>query len=167
VDNPYAPPSALVEDIVAPDAELVPASRSSRLWAALIDGVIFSALVYLPVLLGLGLASGMGSEGSGMALLLFLPSCVGFAVWAYFTLKFVRANGQSIAKRWFGIKVVRRDGSPVSLGRIFWLRNVVNSALSGIPLVGWVYALADAATIFEESRRCLHDRLADTIVVVA
>ena len=34
--------------------------------------------------------------------------------------------GQSIAKKMLGIKVVRTDGSPVSLGRLIWLRNVVN-----------------------------------------
>jgi uncharacterized RDD family membrane protein YckC len=59
--------------------------------------------------------------------------------------------------------VVRTDGTPVSLGRIFLLRNVVNGLLGFIPL----YSLVDVLFIFGERRQCLHDRLADTIVVKA
>jgi uncharacterized RDD family membrane protein YckC len=59
--------------------------------------------------------------------------------------------------------VVRSDGSPVSLGRIFWLRNVVNILLGIIPF----YSLIDSLLIFGETRQCVHDKLADTIVVRA
>jgi len=72
-------------------------------------------------------------------------------------------NGQTIAKKIVGIKVVRSDGSPASLGRIFWLRNVVNGLLGIIPL----YGLIDILFIFGEQRQCLHDKIADTIVVKA
>ena len=74
----------------------------------------------------------------------------------------MKRNGQSIAKKLLSIKVVRSDGSPVSLGRLFWLRNVVN-LLGIIPL----YGLIELLFIFGESRQCLHDKLADTIVVKA
>jgi len=59
--------------------------------------------------------------------------------------------------------VVRSDGSPVSLGRIFWLRNFVNGLLG---IIG-PYQLVDWLFIFGESRQCLHDKLADTIVIRA
>ena len=72
-------------------------------------------------------------------------------------------NGQSIAKKLLGIKVVRTDGSPVSLGRLFLLRNVVNGIISLVPLYGFV----DALFIFGESRQCLHDRIAGTVVLKA
>ena len=88
---------------------------------------------------------------------------VGFAVWCWLTISTMKRNGQSIAKKILGIKVVRSDGSPASLGRIFWLRNVVNGLISIIPL----YGLIDALFIFGESRQCLHDKIADTIVVKA
>ena len=88
---------------------------------------------------------------------------LGFTVWALLTIKYVRANGQSIAKRMLNIKVVRTDGSTASLGRIFWLRNVVNGLLGVIPL----YGIIDPLFIFGETRQCLHDKLADTIVVKA
>jgi uncharacterized RDD family membrane protein YckC len=62
-----------------------------------------------------------------------------------------------------GIKVVRTDGSPASVGRIFWLRNVVNGLIGIVPL----YGLVDVLFIFSESRQCLHDKIADTAVVKA
>jgi hypothetical protein len=58
---------------------------------------------------------------------------------------------------------VRTDGTPASLGRVWWLRNVVNGLISIIPLYGFI----DTLFIFGESRQCLHDKLADTIVVKA
>ena len=36
-----------------------------------------------------------------------------------------------------------------------------------VPIVGAFYALVDCLLIFRESRRCLHDNIADTIVVTA
>ena len=86
-----------------------------------------------------------------------------FFVWLYFTVAYVKANGQTIAKKWLGIKVVRADGSPATLGRIFWLRNFLNIVFSIIPL----YGIIDSLFIFGESRQCLHDKIADTIVVNA
>ena len=58
---------------------------------------------------------------------------------------------------------MRSDGSDATLGRIFWLRNVVNALIAIIPL----YSLIDILFIFGESRQCLHDKIADTIVVKA
>jgi uncharacterized RDD family membrane protein YckC len=58
---------------------------------------------------------------------------------------------------------VRVDGSPVSLGRLILLRNVVVWVLSLIPMFG----IVDVLFIFGESRQCLHDRIADTIVIKA
>jgi len=58
---------------------------------------------------------------------------------------------------------VRSDGAPASLGRIFWLRNVLNGLISVIP----IYGIIDSLFIFSESRQCLHDKIADTIVVNA
>jgi uncharacterized RDD family membrane protein YckC len=58
---------------------------------------------------------------------------------------------------------VRADGSRVSLGRLILLRNVVVWILSMIPL----FSIVDALFIFGEARQCLHDKIADTIVVKA
>ena len=62
---------------------------------------------------------------------------------------------------------LRSDGSRAGLARIFWLRNVVGALISWIPLAGGLYALVDLLWIFGGARRCVHDYIADTIVVNA
>src|SRR5262245_27073920 len=166
--NPYAPPRAAVRDIADPNERAVPADRGTRLGAAILDGIIFAGLVYVPLFAGtiIGSIVGRASGGENAAAALGvggLLTLVGFIIWCWLTIRFVKANGQSIAKRILGIKVVRSDGSPASLGRVFWLRNIVNALISIIPLYGPV----DALFIFGESRQCLHDKIADTVVVVA
>jgi uncharacterized RDD family membrane protein YckC len=98
--------------------------------------------------------------GSGFAITL----CASIA-WAVITAWLVATNGQSIGKRLVGIKIVRTDGSRASFARIFLLRNVVNFLPTLLPYVGLLYQLIDPLFIYQESRQCLHDKLADTIVV--
>ena len=161
--NPYAPPRARVRDIAAPKAQLVLAERSSRLGAAIVDGLIFSAMVYIPLIVGTALAAGSGDESGVLALVGVVLMLAGFGVWLYLTLKQLSATGQSLAKKYFNIEIVRSDGSPASLGNIVWKRNVLNGLLGIIPL----YGLIDILLIFGEERKCIHDKIADTIVVEA
>ena len=164
--NPYAPPRAIVRDIADPSALATPADRGTRLGASILDGIVFGAMVYAPVAFA-GMLSGATASGDGgsnaMVALGLLLAMVGFIVWCWLTLTYMGRNGQSIAKKLLNIKVVRTDGSPVSIGRIIWLRNVVNALISIVPLYGFV----DALFIFGESRQCLHDKIAGTIVVKA
>jgi uncharacterized RDD family membrane protein YckC len=166
--NPYAPPKATVLDIADPHRTVEPADRGTRLGAAILDGIIFSGMVYVPMLVGLlagaAAADSRADRGSGALLVVSVPlALVGFIAWCWLTIKYVRRNGQSIAKKLLGIKVVRSDGTPISLGRIFWLRNVVNGLISIVPF----YGLIDVLFIFGEPRQCLHDKIADTIVIKA
>ena len=164
--NPYAPPQAAVLDVADSRAAAILADRGTRLGAAILDGLIFFGMVYLPIFIT-GVSTGLAGEnrnaaGSAIAIGVGL-TCIGLVVWSWLTIRYVLRNGQSIGKKITGLKVTRTDGSPVSLGRIFWLRNVVNGLISIIPL----YGLIDALFIFAESRQCLHDKIADTIVINA
>ena len=167
--NPYAPPRATVLDIADPNASVVPADRGTRLVATILDGIVIAVMVYLPfmvaaVMVGaIGRATGIGNDVGPLFLVIGSLGIVGFIVWCWLTIKYVRSNGQTIGKKILGIKVVRTDGSAISLGRIFWLRNVVNGLISIIPL----YGIIDALFIFGESRQCVHDKIADTFVVKA
>jgi uncharacterized RDD family membrane protein YckC len=173
--NPYAPPTALVEDIADPSAVLTPADRGTRLVAAILDGIVGGVMVYVPLFVGLAIAGMSLSVESGrvenatlngamVAVIVgFGLALIGFIAWAWLTITYVRRNGQTVAKKMLNIKVVRSDGSPASLARIFWLRNVVNILISLVPL----YSVVDHLFIFGESRQCLHDKLADTIVIKA
>jgi uncharacterized RDD family membrane protein YckC len=167
VPNPYAPPRAIVRDVFAPTAAHVPAERSARLGAAIVDGLIFTAMVYLPFVVGMVLAAAGANSGNeaGTAFLIaaIVLMLVGFGVWTWMTLKQMKETGQSLAKKYFKIKVVRSDGSPATLSTLIWKRNALTWLLSVIPMYGFIEVLF----IFNESRQCLHDKMADTIVVEA
>jgi uncharacterized RDD family membrane protein YckC len=173
--NAYAPPKANVADVSSGD-DRTPASRLARLGAAILDGVIVSALLYTPLIftgaLGAAMADVIRSGNRSAFFAVFfggagVVSLVLFLAWVVITFRLVAVNGQTIAKKLVGIKVVRSDGSKATVGRIFWLRNVLNGIISLIPIVGGIYALVDILFIFTERRQCLHDKLADTIVVNA
>jgi uncharacterized RDD family membrane protein YckC len=157
--NLYAPPGAAVADVAAVDAAAEHAERGTRLVAVILDGIIFAAMVYLPMFLAIGFAADEG--GQVVAIAAGIVTLIGVIAWGWLTYKYVAENGQSIAKKLLHIKVVRRDGSRASVSRIFWLRNIVNGLLGIIPL----YAVIDGLFIFGESRQCVHDKLADTIVI--
>ena len=163
--NPYAPPQATVQDVATTGEG---AGRGTRLVAVILDGIIGMAMIYVPLIIGMrangplllpdGHFNPMAMFGTGS-----LVGLIGLIAWCWLTILFVSRNGQTIAKKMLGIKVVRSDGSPASLGRIFWLRNVVNSVLAIVPF----YGLVDALLIFGEARQCVHDKIADTIVIKA
>jgi uncharacterized RDD family membrane protein YckC len=92
-------------------------------------------------------------------------TAIGLVAWCVITTWLVATNGQSIGKRLVGIKIVRTDGSRASLARIFLLRNAVNALPNLLPYVGWLYQLIDPLLIYQASRQCVHDKIADTIVV--
>jgi uncharacterized RDD family membrane protein YckC len=173
--NQYAPPRSEVADIAALDESgFVKASRGSRLAAVIIDGIIFTlplAPAYFVAfssafrsghVTALGLWTALFATG----MLFYIGSLIVLALWIVVAV-LVHRSAQSIGKKLCGIKVARTDGSRATLGRIFWLRNVVNYAIRFIPLIGPLYGLVDVLMIFGEQRRCCHDYIADTIVVQA
>jgi uncharacterized RDD family membrane protein YckC len=173
--NPYAPPRATVQDLTDPEGTKAFAGRGARLLVSTLDGLIFSFLVYVPLVIGMRVSgqpiivsTGLGSSGAHFNSAALLGSAgwlplIGLLVWAWLTSVLVARNGQSIGKKIWGIKVVRSDGSRASLARIFLLRNLLNGVLAFLPL----YALIDALLIFGDKRQCLHDKIADTIVIKA
>jgi len=146
------------------------ATRGSRLSAASIDGVI-GLLVALPACIAL--TSALVSAYLLLEPLVWTPAMTrGIAAslllllaWSAVTTVLVARNGQTVGKKLLHIKVVRSDGSPAGLGRIFWLRNVVNMVPSMLPFVGIAYTLLDLLLIYGVRQQCLHDLIADTIVV--
>jgi len=167
--NPYAPPQANVRDVTDAHTADEPAGRGTRLVAAILDGIIIVVMFYVPFIISLAVnhrpamsSPGHVHPGAVLGAASLLP-LAGMIAWVWLTVLFVSRNGQSIAKKMLGIKVVRSDGSPASLGRVFWLRNFVNLLLGIIPL----YGLVDALLIFGEPRQCVHDKIADTIVIKA
>jgi uncharacterized RDD family membrane protein YckC len=164
-------------DIAAPGTL---AERGTRLAAVSIDELLLLALLLPPIFgaqpqiaaMMAEFVNGADVDPYGLVWPMLtgpgaLVSLLGLIAWAVITTWMVARNGQSIGKRIMGIKVVRKDGSRASLARIFWLRNVLNAVPSWLPYIGLVYQLIDPLLIFQESRQCVHDRLADTIVIKA
>jgi uncharacterized RDD family membrane protein YckC len=164
--NPYAPPQAEVGDIEDADASVEQAGRGIRLGAAVLDTIIVFA-VMLPMLLSAGIAELVADPAAVIMGASGLISIVASVALIAVTIVLVKRNGQTIGKKLVGIKVVRSDGSRASLGRIFWLRNIVNAIPAAIPFVGSLYQLVDHLFIFGDKRQCVHDKIADTIVVKA
>jgi uncharacterized RDD family membrane protein YckC len=157
--NPYAPPSAQSEygygnpNPHAHDEEIL-ADRGTRLGAQLLDGV---------------LAVAAGAVGAIPGVALGMEAAVVGAVVAVIALSFyqwylISTTGQSLSKKWLGIKIVRVDGTELGFLYGVFLRIWVIQAVSA--LIGLV-GLVDALMIFGDERRCLHDHIAGTKVIVA
>ncbi|MDR0184790.1 RDD family protein [Lysobacter arvi] len=162
--NPYAAPNAT---IVETDAG-VPArkaERSTRLLAALADGFIGVPL-WLPLFFGAAMAS--SPDGNRMAgIVLIAVGVIGLIALVVVQLVMLARHGQTIGKRWQGIRIVRSNGERIGFGRILGLRMIAPGVVGAIPFLGAVFSLANILWIFGEERRCLHDYFADSIVVNA
>ena len=163
----------------APPAELQPlqpkpaptvmalASVGKRLLAILIDGIVIA----IPTLMLVGVTGISGNLESALIagdetliadafsrlqseiqVLVFLISAV------YNVLFMVYFNGQTLGKIMLGLRVVKKNGR-----RISWLdailRNVLGYTVSGIFLLGYIWAL------FDREKQAWHDKMAGTVVV--
>ncbi|WNG14771.1 RDD family protein [Cystobacter fuscus] len=135
------------------------ADRGTRFAAVAIDQVALIAPIFVCMFLGILLSN---SADTGLSMLgLGVLGALGVAGYQFYLLATV---GQSLGKRMMNIKVVRTDGTPVDLARLIFLRNVVPVFIG---MCTWnVFSLVDALCIFTEQRRCLHDHIADTQVIV-
>ena len=91
---------------------------------------------------------------------------VALLIWCGITAWLVVTNGQSIGKRLVGIKVVRTDGSPRLVCADFPAaqRGEQPAQPVAVHRVGYTNS-CDPLLIYQDSRQCMHDLIADTIVV--
>lgn len=161
--NPYAAPSArLAEPVHA--GELVRSSRLSRLGAVFIDSLV----LMVPAMIIAIAVPAMSEQGEGLSTgATALIGVFGLAILAFAVYQIVMLyrHGQTLGKKLVGVRIVRQDGSRAGLGRLLGLRYVVPGLIGAIPLLGPLFSLIDPLFIFGEEKRCLHDLLADTIVV--
>jgi len=164
-DNRFAPPLAHVEDVGTTGPGTL-AGRGRRLAATLLDALIAGVAFWLLTLVS-PLSWAPPTGGANLVRLLVINLVVGFILFLVLHGYLLATRGQTIAKALLGIRIVRSDGSPASFARIVGLRYLPTTAIAWIPIIGGLYALIDSLLIFRESRRCLHDNIADTIVVTA
>ncbi|MEO7052494.1 MAG: RDD family protein [Rhodanobacter sp.] len=167
--NPYAAPAAVVDDVpgfVAGDLESRKASRGKRLGAALID-VVINVVWLAPVIMGAMMAGGVrsGIKAAGPMAALMVLGLILLLALVVINCMLVYRDGQTIGKRMLDMSMVRSSGARMGLARYLFLRMLPISLLGAIPWVGQFAGLVDAVLIFGAQRRCLHDLIADTIVI--
>lgn len=162
--NPYAPPSAAVGQPLLVSEALELADRAARLGARIVDAILIVVAVFVAAV-PLAIAGKSGSDAAAGFALLWMPvALLGLLSW---NLVWLHRYGQTPGKRLVNVRIVRSNGERVSLGRIIGLRWLVPAVLGSIPYLGVVFALVNILFIFRDDRRCIHDHLADTIVVTA
>lgn len=163
--NPYEAPQAELVDCPSETAfEL--ADRGMRLGAALLDGLILLGSMGILAAIGIPMVVAKRGEWDWQIVVLIIGLVlVAMLVIMSINLVLLHRYGQTIGKRILRIRIVRSDGSPASLGRIVGLRIIVAKIPSMLCYLGSIYSITDACFIFREDRRCLHDLIADTIVV--
>lgn len=162
--NRFAPPSAEVADVAAPAAEgVVLASRGRRLGGAVIDVAIILAVAW--VVSRLTPWNLFATPGSSFTEFMPEKVLISFGLLLLVQGYPLFAHGQTWGKKMLGMRIVRSDGSPADFGRVIALRYGVPYLVGVMPLLAQLWGLADSLCIFRESRQCLHDSLADTIVI--
>lgn len=170
-NNVYAPTEVHVEDVV-PAGQRLLATLGSRFAASLIDALVLMVLLYAVVFAVYGslLQPFMDAQAKGGFYQFgfgVVTGALGAAFYAIINWKLLNGGGQTVGKKLLGIRIVRTDGSPVGARHVLLRRYLPLAVVSQIPLVGMLLAMVDSLFIFRASRKCLHDDIADTIVIKA
>jgi uncharacterized RDD family membrane protein YckC len=165
-DQRFAPPQAHVEDLAS--AEPVLAGRGTRLMAAVVDALILAAInwavLMIPALQPMVLAQTQATLAS-IWTWTPLSLAVGSAVFLIVQGWPLVTRGQTLGKMLFKLRIVRSDGSRPDAWRLLGLRYGVGMLTNLNAGVAMAYGLIDSLLVFRESRRCLHDSIADTQVI--
>ncbi|MCP4427984.1 MAG: RDD family protein [Chloroflexi bacterium] len=138
------------------------AGIGSRFLAALGDSIIIlvlQALVYLTLFFTIGGVDYFEEGNPGWIIAIF--SLIGFALlWGYYIFFEMLWNGQSPGKRWAGLRVIRADGTPITLTESL-IRNLVR-LVDFLPIY---YGIGVVTMFINEQSRRLGDLAAGTLVV--
>lgn len=168
--SPYSPPKANLEGGVAQAGVMPLATAGSRLAAVFIDGLLFIPAVIVGVVVSIMLRPAPGGPpaplGGGTIAVMALVGLYALGVIIY-QVMMLSTRGQTVGKKAMKIRIVKLDGSQPGFVHAFLLRAIVNALPSMIPLVGSVYGLVDVLFVFRADRRCIHDMIAGTRVVMS
>ena len=162
--NPYAAPqSSIYSPPPLPQQEEL-ADRGIRLIAAILDSVLY-VFSMAPGMIFLFMVTGKQNDNMAVAgAVVMAAGLIGYIVYSCYLL---HENGQTVGKKIMKIKVTRTDGSRVGLSRYIFMRIFPVALLGAVPFIGFVFSLIDPLMIFRSDQRCLHDLVADTIVIKA
>ena len=161
--NPYSAPNAALAE---PVADLRLGGRGERLAAAIIDGLIM-LVILIPAMYMSGYFSGILQGVKPSYGTQALWGVIGFAVLVAVQGYPLSEKGQTWGKMALKLKIVDLAGNKPEFVRMLGLRYGINQLIALIPFIGGLYGIVDVLFIFREDRRCIHDLLAGTRVVVA
>lgn len=162
-DDRFAPPQAHVADIEPPTDGLVLASRGRRLAGATLD--VGMALFLGGLIAKLSPWNPFGSSGDSLWDINITNNLWGIVIFLVAHGYLLATRGQTIGKALLKMRIVRPDGSPASLSRLLGLRYGIGYLINCVAAIGMIYAIVDSLLIFRSSKRCLHDQIADTVVI--
>lgn len=164
IPNFYQAPAARVGELnAAPRAALVKAERGTRLGANLLDGLA-AIVISSPLWIGVAINGGADKPSVISMALMVLGGLAVLGLFLYQLLLLYR-HGQTLGKRQLGIRIVRSNGDAAEFSHLLLKRSLLPGVIGMIPLLGSLFGLANILWIFGDEKRCLHDLLADTIVV--
>lgn len=134
-----------------------------RLLAWGIDAVLRAGAGLLGACGGLGAAALVGADDHD-AMVGMVTSALASACVELLQAVLITRTGQSIGKRWTGLRIERPDGTPPGFWRGVVLRSWVAELLD---TACGVFLLIDGAMLLRPDRRAVHDHLAGTRVVWA
>ena len=173
--NPYTPPSTISEPQFSGDSTDEPlAGRFTRFAAAMVDGILILIIV-LAVQFLTGFVQRTAMQQASI-LEQMVMSLLGIAVMLLLNGYLLVSRGQTIGKMLTNIQIVDFDtGKLLPFVRVyvyrylwtlpFFLTAVLIPGTRDDALINLV-VLIDALFIFSELRRCLHDRIAGSKVVL-
>jgi uncharacterized RDD family membrane protein YckC len=142
----------------------LPLASVGRRWAALIiDRLILGLAVGILAIPVIVFGVSKGSSQMSDAIAFVFVAAIGLVVIGYVAYEalMLRSRGATLGKLAMKIRVVRPDGSPLSLGQS-WGR-----AVSRVVMVHVLSILNYGAALVTKEKTCLHDILAKTRVVNA
>jgi len=126
-----------------------------RFFAYFVDSLIIG--VPAGIIIGI-LVAVVGKDATGIILVLYALYIVAIA--GYFVYFWSQRDGQTIMNKAMNIKVVKTDGSPITVGTaiVRYIGYIVNGIVFGLP-IGWLWAAFDA------DKQGWHDKIAGTYVI--
>mgnify|MGYP003387710542 FL=1 len=137
--------------------EFILASRSKRLIAKIIDFVLLFIAILIPAL------TVQIILGGGEPVLAALIGAIVFAIYQYYLLSTI---SQTLGKKYMNIIIVKKDRSYGGFVTNVVLREWIIGIIGLFPLIGWLVKIVDMLFIFRNDRRCIHDMIANTMVII-
>jgi len=140
------------------------AGIGSRFLATLVDTVIITLLQIIVLVVALLIVNSLDRAPFGNEISAWVYAIIGLIAflfyWGYYIFFEMLWNGQSPGKRWTGIRVIRTDGTPITLSESL-IRNLTRL----VDLLPAAYGIGIITMFIDKQSRRLGDLAAGTLVV--